>query len=194
MLKPAPVSVPALMVSGAVPEEVKITDWGVAAVFTVTLLKVRLLVLRLRVGVAVTVGALAFSSRAKVLESVPDVAVRVAVCVVVTGAVVAEKVTLVALAGTVTVAGTATAALLLERLTLTPPIPAVALRSTVQELVPAPVIEALVQASALSVACGLNVTVDPQPDRNKTALQDKITSQTACLHPRMEIRLGLFAR
>jgi hypothetical protein len=52
----------------------------------------------------------------------------------------------------------------------------------------------LVQASALSVAGGLNVTVDPQPDRNKTALQDKITSQTTCLHPRMEIRLGLFAR
>jgi hypothetical protein len=51
MLKPAPVSVPALMVSGAVPEEVRVTDWGVAAVFTGTLLKARLLVLRLRVGV-----------------------------------------------------------------------------------------------------------------------------------------------
>ena len=51
MLKPAPVSVPALMVSGAVPEEDRVTDWGVAAVFTGTLLKARLLVLRLRVGV-----------------------------------------------------------------------------------------------------------------------------------------------
>jgi hypothetical protein len=182
------------MVSGAVPEEVRVTDSGVAAVFTVTLPNAMLLVLRLRLGAAVTGGALAFNSRAKVLESLPAVAVRVAVCAVVTGALVAEKSTLVALAGTVTVAGRATAALLLERLTLSPPLPAAALRFTVQELVPAPVIEALVQASAESVAGELNITVEPQPDRNKTAQQDKISSQTTCLHSRMEIRLGLFAR
>jgi hypothetical protein len=192
MLKPTPVSVPALMVSGAVPEEVRVTDCGVAAVFTGTLLNARLPVLRLRVGVGG--GALAFNSRAKLLESVPTVAVRAAVCVVVTGAAVAEKVTLVALAGTVTVAGRVTAAVLLERLTLTPPIPAVSLRFTVQELVPAPVIEALVQAREVSVAGGLNVTVDPQPDRNKTALQDKNTGQTACLYSRRGIRLVLLMR
>jgi hypothetical protein len=130
------------------------------------------------------------------LESVPAVAVRVAVCVVVTDAVVTEKATLVALAGTVTVAGRATAALLLERLTLSPPIPAAALRFTVQELVPAPVIEELVQANAVSMPAPvpLNITVEPQPDRNKTVQQDKIISQTTCLHSRMEIRLGLFAR
>jgi hypothetical protein len=47
ILNPAPVSVPALMMSGAVPEEVRITDL-VAAVFTVTLPKAKVLALRLR--------------------------------------------------------------------------------------------------------------------------------------------------
>src|SRR5580692_8288232 len=159
MLKPAPVGVPALMVSGEVPEEVRVTDSGVAAVFTVTLPNAMLLVLRLRLGSAVTGGILAFNSRSKVLDSLPAVAVRVAVCAVVTGALVAEKATLVALAGTVTVAGKTTAALLLERLTLSPPIPATPLRFTVQELVAPPVIEPLVQANAESVAGEWNVTV-----------------------------------
>ena len=193
-LKPAPVRVPALMVSGAEPEEVRVTDCGVAAVFNRTLPNAMLLVLRLRLGTAVTGEVLASSSRAKVLESLPAVAVRVAVCAVVTGALVAEKATLEALAGTVTVAGKTTAALLLERLTLSPPIPATPLRFTVQELVPPPVIEALVQANAESVAGELNVTVDPQPDRNKTALQHKIASHPTCLHSQMEIRLDFFAR
>ena len=193
MLKPAPVNVPALMVSGAVPEEVRVTDSGLAAVFTVTLPNAMLLVLRLRLGATVTGGILACSSTAKVLESLPAVAVRVAVCAVVTGALVAEKATLVALAGTVTVAGKATAALLLERVTLSPPIPAASLRFTVQELEPPPVIEVLVQASAVSVAGELNVTVDEQPDRIKTALEHKIASQPTCLNSQMEIRSGLFA-
>jgi hypothetical protein len=194
MLKPAPVSVPALMVSGEVPEEVRVTDSGVAAVFTVTLPNAMLLVLRLRLGSAVTGGILAFNSRSKVLDSLSAVAVRVAVCGVVTGAVIAEKATLVALAGTVTVAGKATAALLLERLTVSPPIPAGSLRFTVQELVLDPVTAALVQASAESVAGELNITVDPQPDRSKTALEHKIASQPACLDSQMEIGLGLCAR
>ena len=81
----------------------------------------------------------------------PEVAVRVADCVVVTASIVAEKATLVAFAGTVTVAGSVTAELLLERLTLKPPLPAAALRNTVQESVPDPVIEALEQESAFSV-------------------------------------------
>jgi hypothetical protein len=145
MLKPAPVSAPALMVSGAVPEEVRVTDSGVARVCTVTLPKARLLVLRLSSGVE------AFSSTAKVLETVPEVAVKVAACAVATEAMVAEKAALVALAGTVTVAGSVTAASLLERLTFSPPLPAAALRVTVQASVPEPVIEPLEQESALSV-------------------------------------------
>ena len=193
-LKPAPVSIPALMVSGAVPEEVRVTDSGVAAVFTATLPNAMLLVLRLRLGVAVTGGILGCNSTAKVFETLFVVAVRVAVCVLVTGAVVAEKATLVALAGTVTVAGRATAGLLLERLTLSPPTPAAALRFTVQELEPPAGIAELVQANAVSMPVPLNETVDPHPDRNKTALQHRIASQPSCLNSQMEIRLGLFAR
>jgi hypothetical protein len=132
------------MMSGAAPELVRVTDL-VAAVFSVTLLKTRLLVLRLNVGV------LALSARGKVLETVPAVAVRVAVCAVVTEAIAAEKATPVELAGTVTVAGRVTAASLLERLTLSPPLPAAVVRVTVQASVPAPVIEPLVQERALSV-------------------------------------------
>ena len=80
---------------------------------------------------------------------------------------VAEKATLVALAGTVTVAGRATAALLLERLTLSPLLPAAVLRFTVQASVPDPVIETLVQESVLSVP-GTTVLV-PVPLRLITA-------------------------
>jgi hypothetical protein len=83
---------------------------------------------------------------------VSEAAVKVAACAEVTGAMVAEKVVLVALAGTVTVAGRVTAALLLESLTLSPPLPAAALRVTVQASVPEPVVEPLEQESALSVA------------------------------------------
>jgi hypothetical protein len=144
ILNPAPVSVPAPMMSGAVPEEVRMTDL-VAAVFTATLPKTRLLALRPKVGMK------AFSWSWTVLETVPEVAVRVADCVVVTESIVAKKATLVALTGTVTVAGSVTAGLLLERLTFSPPLPAATLRNTVQESVPDPVIEALAQENALSV-------------------------------------------
>jgi hypothetical protein len=147
MLKPepVPVSVPALMVSGAAPEEVSVTDSGVAGVCTVTLPKARLLVLMLSCGVY------ALSLRAKVSETVPEVAVKVVACAVATEAMVAEKAALVALAGMVTVAGRVTAALLLDRLTLSPPLPAAVLRVTVQASVPEPVIEPLEQESALNV-------------------------------------------
>jgi hypothetical protein len=57
----------------------------------------------------------------------------------------------VAFAGTVTVAGTVTAVLLLDRLTLTPPA-AAAFSVTMQESVPAPVTDALLQSSALNAA------------------------------------------
>jgi hypothetical protein len=145
ILNPAPVSVPPLMMSGAGPVEVRMTD-SVADVFSATLLKTRLLVLRLKVAM------LALSAREKLLETVPAVAVRVAVCAVVTEAASTEKATPVELAGTVTVAGRVTAASLLERLMLCPPLPAAVLRVTLQASVPAPVIEALVQVSAFNVA------------------------------------------
>ena len=58
---------------------------------------------------------------------------------------------LVALAGTTTVAGTVTAVLLLLNPTLTPPLPAAELRVTVQLSLPAPVSDALLQDTELSV-------------------------------------------
>jgi hypothetical protein len=58
---------------------------------------------------------------------------------------------LVALGGTVTLAGTFTAALLLARLTLVPPLGAAAVKLTVQASVPAALIEATLQEMALSV-------------------------------------------
>jgi hypothetical protein len=82
---------------------------------------------------------------------VSEAAVKVAACAVVTAAMVAEKVVLVALAGTVTMAGRVTAALLLESLMPSPPLPAGALSVTVQASVLEPVAEPLEQDSALSV-------------------------------------------
>jgi hypothetical protein len=69
----------------------------------------------------------------------------------VTDDTVAVNPALLASAGTVTVAGTVTAALLLARLTLKPPVPAAAVSVTVQLSLPDPVIDALLQESALNV-------------------------------------------
>ena len=57
---------------------------------------------------------------------------------------------LVAPAATITEAGTVTALLLLVKFTARPPGPAVAFSVTMQESVPAPVIDALVHVSPLS--------------------------------------------
>ncbi len=91
------------------------------------------------------VGAGAASCRAKVFVTPLALAVNVAVCVVLTAETVAEKPAVVAPAATVTAAGTVTAELLLARLTLKPPLGAAALSATVQESVPAPVIDPLAQ-------------------------------------------------
>src|SRR3984885_10030942 len=125
MVKPVPPSVAELMVTGAVPVEVNVTG-SVDAVFTVTLPKARV------VALTVNVGTAAFSCSAKLLETLPALAVRVTACAVVTEDTVAVNPALVALAGTTTVAGTVTAALLLARATLKPPLPAGPLSVTVQ--------------------------------------------------------------
>jgi hypothetical protein len=57
---------------------------------------------------------------------------------------------LVALAGTVTVAGSVTAVLLLNRVTLSPPLAVAAFSVTVQASVPEPVMDPLVQVSVLN--------------------------------------------
>lgn len=67
-------------------------------------------------------------------------------------ATVAEKPALVALAGTVTVAGTETTPSLLDRVTLSPPLGAAALNVTMQPSVPPAVMVPLLQLSELSAA------------------------------------------
>ena len=63
----------------------------------------------------------------------------------------AVKLTLLALTGTVTVVGRVTAALLLVRLTLSPPLGAAAVSVNAQALVPAPLMVELAQENVLNV-------------------------------------------
>jgi hypothetical protein len=59
------------------------------------------------------------------------------------------------LAGTITVAGTVTAALLLDRLTTRPPLGAAVFSVTVQASVPAPVMDPMLQVKALNAAAAV---------------------------------------
>jgi hypothetical protein len=152
IVNPVPVSVAALMVTGAVPEEVRVRDC-VAGTSTPTLPNATLVALTLSVGVA------EFNCRAKVLEMPPALAVNVTFCAVVTDETVAVNAALVALAATVTVAGTLTAALLLDRLTLSPPVGAAALSDTVQASPPAPVMDVLLHEIAFNPAVVTGVPV-----------------------------------
>jgi hypothetical protein len=109
--------------------------------------------------------AAAFSWRAKFCVALPALAVIEAVCAVPTAVTVAENAALAALAGTVTLAGTTTAVLLLARVTTIPPEGAKPFSVTVQASVPAPVIEALPQESDFKLASPvpLRVTVVEAP-------------------------------
>jgi hypothetical protein len=159
IVNPVPVSVPELMVTGAVPVELNVTDC-VEAVFTVTLPNATL------VGLIVNVGVAAFNCRAKLLETLPAVAVSVTSCADVTADTVATNPALVAFAGTITVAGKATAALLLARFTLRPPLAAAPVSVTVQLSLPDPVMDPLLQESILNAA----VAAVPVPVRLITAV------------------------
>jgi hypothetical protein len=77
---------------------------------------------------------------------------RVTACAVVTAETVAVKGALVAPAATVTEAGTVTAVLLLERLTMNPPVGAAVFSVTVQASVPEPAMDVLAQDSAVNAA------------------------------------------
>ena len=145
IVNPVPVSVPELMVTGAVPVELNVTGC-VEAVFTVTLPNDTL------AGLIVNVGVAALNCRAKLLETLPAVAVSVTACADVTADTLATNPALVAFAGTITVAGKTTAALLLARLTLKPPLAAAPVSVTVQLSLPDPVIEPLLQERALNAA------------------------------------------
>jgi hypothetical protein len=117
-----------------------VTVW-VTAVFTASLLKLKLDVLRL------SVEAYAPSDNASVLELLEVDAVRVAVCAVLTAVAVAVKLAVVAPLAIWTDGGTVTAALLLARFTLMPPVGAPLATVTVQASVAAPVSEFVVQVS-----------------------------------------------
>jgi hypothetical protein len=143
-VKPVPVNVAEFMVTGAVPLEVSVTD-SVDGVFSVTLPNATL------AGLIVNVGTAAFSCRAKVFDTPPMLAVRVTDCAVVTDVAIAVNTALVELAGTTTVAGAATAVLLLLNPTLTPLLPAAELSVTEQLSFPAPVSDALLQERELNV-------------------------------------------
>jgi hypothetical protein len=138
------------MVTDALPVDVKITDCAGSA-FTTTLPKAKLVALMLSVRTA------AFNCREKLTATgledlLPALAISVTACAVATDEKVAVNAALVALAGTVTVVGTVTAVLLLDRLTLRPPLEAGALSVTVQASVPEPVSDELIQVSALTAA------------------------------------------
>ncbi len=87
-------------------------------------------------------------------------AVNVADWSVETAATVAVKVAVVAPAATLTEAGTVTAALLLDKVTVVPLLGAAVLRVTVQESVPGPTTELLAQVSALGAGV---TTATPVP-------------------------------
>lgn len=145
-VNPDPVTVAALTVKAAEPEEVNMSDW-VAGEPKTTFPNGRLFELMLSVGVAE-----GFNCSAKVFETPPEVAVNVDGCTELTELMVAKKAALVALAGTMTAEGRVTAALLLVRPMLIPPLGAGPLNVTLHVSLPAPVIDPLLQESAVSAA------------------------------------------
>jgi hypothetical protein len=131
------------MVTGAVPVDVNVTG-SVVGVFTVTSPNATLAELMVNVGTA------AFSCKAKLLETLPALAVRATTWADATDNTLAVNPAMLAFAGTISMAGTVTAGLLLARLTAWPPLPAGVISVTVQGSLPDPVMNALLQANALT--------------------------------------------
>jgi hypothetical protein len=147
------------IVTGPVPEEVSVTAC-VAVLFTTTPPNETVVALR------VSAGAAAFSCNEATFAVLPDVAVTVTVCALVTEDAFAVKAVLVAVAGTVTELGTVTALLLLVMDTLTPPVGAEPDKLTVHESASDPVMVVLLQDTALTDG----TTVLPVPLRLTVAL------------------------
>ena len=141
MVNPVPLKVAPPMVTGAEPVEVSVNDC-VAEVFTTKLPNPTLVALMLSVGTA------AFSCRTLLAEVRPMVAFSVTDWVIATADTVAVNPVLVAPIGTVTDAGNVTAALLLVRITLSPPPGAGLNIVTVQASFAEPVSDPLLQFSA----------------------------------------------
>jgi hypothetical protein len=123
-VKPAPIIDTPDISRGSVPTEVNVTAC-VAGEFSGTLPKAMLVALTLIVDTA------APRLRLYIADTPAEVAVNVTVCAVPAAETLAVNPALVAPAATITVAGTATAVLLLVTLTLNPPAGAAAFRATV---------------------------------------------------------------
>ncbi len=137
-MKPAPATVADVTVTATVPVDDNVTAC-VAAAFNARPPNAMLVAPTL--STPEPAGKTGKSCNARVALAVPDVAVRVAVCKALTAATVAVKPAPVDPAGTVTLAGTVTAELLLASWMLRPPAGAVAVRFAVHASVPAPLIE-----------------------------------------------------
>jgi hypothetical protein len=148
-MKPGPVAVAELMVTGAEPVDVRVMG-RVAGTFNNTLPNARL------AWLTVSTGKTAPNCTAKVADVVPTVAVSVTACAEATDETVAVNPAVVAPDGTVTTAGTTTAMLLLERITSSSAM-AGPVSVTVQASVPAPVKDALLQDSVLNVTAATPV-------------------------------------
>ncbi len=140
---PAPVTLTALMVTLADPVAVNLSDC-VVGVFKAVLPNEML------VAFADSAAVPAVSCSAKLREEEFAFAVMVAVSEVLTAATVALNEAVLAPAATVTLAGTATALVLLSRITPTPPTAAAEVSETVQFVVPEPENELLAQETALT--------------------------------------------
>jgi len=149
--KPAPVNVAALIITGAVPVDFKITDC-VARVFTSTLPNATLDASMLRVRVP------GVNCNGAVFEMPPALASSITVCGDPTDEMTAMNPAPLAFAGTEIVAGSVTAELLLDNSTVRAPT-AGASSVTEQGTEPDPVIDALLQDSALTAGglCSLKV-------------------------------------
>jgi len=134
-VKPVPVAPAPLIVRGALPVDLRITDCVIGA-FKATLPKERLFVLQLMVATE------AESCRLKDLDTPLALATRITDLLELTAETVAVNVALEALAGITRLAGVETALLLLASWTVIPVSGATLLKETVQASVPAPTMEA----------------------------------------------------
>jgi hypothetical protein len=144
-VNPLPVTAAVLITTGTFPVEVKVIDCD-AELPTCMLPKATLLEL------AVSVAIAAFNCNAKVLATPFALAVSVAVWAEVTAVALAVKASLVAPAAIVTAAGSVTAVLLVDNVTVWPALGAAVFKVTVQATVADPVSELLAQETALTTA------------------------------------------
>ena len=142
---PDPLIVAELMVRAALPDDVNVSDW-VAEVLSCTAPKLTVDELNFRLGPE------GLSCNSNVDERPLKVPVRVTFCIEVTADAEAVKSTLVSFAGMVTVCGTFTAELLLERPNSAPAAGAVELSEIVHAMLAVPVTDELLQVRELRTA------------------------------------------